>query len=63
MNKNALYKFTAICSAIAALSFLVLGVLSDFDSTNTARSVVFVANTIIFSSIAGRLCRDSPYSS
>ena len=51
MNKKALYKFAAICSAVAALSFLVSGVLNDFDSTNIALSVVFVANTIIFSSV------------
>jgi hypothetical protein len=50
-DKNTLNKFAAICSALAALSLFVSGVSSNFDPTYIALSVVFIANTIIFSSI------------
>jgi hypothetical protein len=50
-DKNTLYKFASICSALAALYFLGSGVSSGFDSNSITLSIVFMANTIIFSSI------------
>lgn len=48
IDNKKLYKFAAICFAIAGISFLSVGIINGFQTTNIVLTVLFVVNSILF---------------
>ncbi|WP_409304977.1 hypothetical protein [Peribacillus sp. SCS-155] len=51
IDNEKLYKFAAICFAIAGLSFLTAGILGGFKTINIVLTALFAFNSIIFFSL------------
>ncbi|PLT29090.1 hypothetical protein [Peribacillus deserti] len=51
IDSDKLYKFAAICFAIAGISFLTVGILGGFQTFNIVLTVLFAINSILFFSL------------
>lgn len=51
INNDKLYRFAAICFAIAGISFLTVGILGSFQGFNIGLTVLFAFNSILFFSL------------
>lgn len=51
IDNEKLYKFAAICFAIAGLSFLTVGILDGFKTITIFLTALFALNSIIFYSL------------